>query len=133
VEVAQAAARHVYADRALLVFDLSRLETYYALHEIRDALCVFERCLSASEIWVVGNKRDVAIVDFEPDLSALGAQRYVAISALYDPPEVLVGLASPPRPRDDYRLPRHILHLQLPRLQRRGYVEVCEVAEDVLQ
>jgi GTPase SAR1 family protein len=92
VEVARAAAKHVYADRALLVFDLSRLETYYALHEIRDALCMFERCLAADEVWVVGNKRDIAVVDFEPDLAALGAQRYVAISALYDPPEVLKAL-----------------------------------------
>jgi GTPase SAR1 family protein len=91
-EVARAAARHVYADRVLLVFDLTRIETYYALHEIRDALCMFERCLAADEVWVVGNKRDVAIVDFEPDLSALGARRYVAISALYDPPEALKAL-----------------------------------------
>jgi GTPase SAR1 family protein len=92
VEVAQVAARHVHADRALLVFDLSRLETYYALHEIRDALCMFEQCLATDEVWVVGNKRDIAIIDFEPDLAALGARRYVAISALYDPPEVLKAL-----------------------------------------
>jgi GTPase SAR1 family protein len=92
VEVARAAAKHVYVDRALLVFDLSRIDTYYALYEIRDALCVFERCLSASEVWVVGNKRDAAVVDIEPDIAALGAQRYVAISALYDPPEALKAL-----------------------------------------
>mgnify|MGYP001627049841 FL=1 len=83
-EVAQAAARSmtVFFDRAFLMYDLTRLDTLTALYDIMEHLCVFSRCLSAKEVWVVGNKRDLAEkfgVEYEPDFKLLKAQRYVKI------------------------------------------------------
>jgi GTPase SAR1 family protein len=78
----------IFFDRALLVYDLTRRDTLQALYEIADRLCRFHKCISARELWVVGNKRDLAVslgVEHTPDLSTLGAQRYVKISAIHDP------------------------------------------------
>ncbi|MCX8135601.1 Rab family GTPase [Pyrobaculum aerophilum] len=86
---------HIFFDRALLVYDLTRADTLYALYEIAEKLCLYHKCLSAAEIWVVGNKRDLAArlgVEHKPDLSKLNAQRYVKISAIYDPLERLMEL-----------------------------------------
>lgn len=96
LEVAQAAARQwrLY-DRALLVYDLTKKETLEALGTIRDALCLFGKCLSAREVWLVGNKRDLAEaygVSYEADPASLGADKLVKISAKYDPPEELAAL-----------------------------------------
>ncbi|MGC9052090.1 Rab family GTPase [Pyrobaculum sp.] len=78
----------IFFDHALLVYDLTRHDTLQALYEIADRLCRFHKCISAKELWVVGNKKDLAV--------SLGwstrqiylrwvAQRYVKISAIHDP------------------------------------------------
>ncbi|MEM3964031.1 GTPase domain-containing protein [Pyrobaculum sp.] len=89
-EIAQAVASAptLFFDRALLVYDLTREDTLRALFDIMDALCLFKRCLSAREVWVVGNKRDLAErygVVYDVDPASLGARRLEKISALYDP------------------------------------------------
>ncbi|MEM4439534.1 MAG: GTPase domain-containing protein [Pyrobaculum sp.] len=98
-EIAQAVASSptFFFDRALLVYDLTREDTLHALYEIVDRLCLFKKCLSAAEVWVVGNKRDLAErygVEYEVDPVALGAQRLEKISALYDPAYELARLLS---------------------------------------
>ncbi|MEM0465014.1 GTPase domain-containing protein [Pyrobaculum sp.] len=89
-EIAQAVASSptFFFDRALLVYDLTREDTLHALYEIVDRLCLFKKCLSAAEVWVVGNKRDLAErygVEYDADPASLGARRLEKISALYDP------------------------------------------------
>lgn len=96
-EVAATAARMggPHFDRALLVYDLTREDTLQALYAIKEHLCLFSKCLAAKEVWVVGNKRDLAEqygVEHEPDLGALGADKFVKISALYDSPWELAEL-----------------------------------------
>jgi GTPase SAR1 family protein len=62
MEVARHAARQMrqFFDRAVLMYDATRTETLYALGEILDALCVYGSCLTAREVVVAGNKRDLA-------------------------------------------------------------------------
>ncbi len=61
-EVAQYAAKqmHQFFDKAVLTYDVTRSETLYALNEVLDALCIYSSCLSAREVLVAGNKRDLA-------------------------------------------------------------------------
>ena len=86
---------HMYFDRALFIYDLTRYDTLQALYQIAEEMCVRGRCIAAREVWAVGNKRDVAAsigVEHEPDLALLHAGRYVKISALVDPLEKLAEL-----------------------------------------
>ena len=90
-EVAQYAARQMrhFFDRAVLMYDLTR-PALYALGEILESICVFKTCLSAREVVVVGNKRDLA-----EELGYMVENTFLPhptkyISALRDPPENLV-------------------------------------------
>ena len=90
-EVAQHAARqmHQFFDRAVLVYDVTRADTLYALSEILDFLCIYRDCLSAREIVVVGNKRDLAEeLGYVVENSLLPHPTFY-VSALRDPPEKL--------------------------------------------
>jgi len=90
-EVAQYAARqmHQFFDRAVLVYDVTRADTLYALSEILDFLCIYRNCLSAREIVVVGNKRDLAEeLGYVVENSLLPHPTFY-VSALRDPPEKL--------------------------------------------
>jgi len=93
-EVAQAASRlmTLYFDRVLLVYDVTRTETLYALAEILDALCLFSRCATAREVIVVGNKRDLAEELGYMVENHLLPHRTYYVSALKDPPELLMEL-----------------------------------------
>jgi len=96
VEVAQAVASNptLYFDRAVLMYDLVHQETYEALSDIWSTICVLRgKCLSAREVIIVGNKRDLAeelgyAVEADPtQFSAVDVRR---ISALKDPIEAVV-------------------------------------------
>jgi len=91
-EVARHAARQMtqFFDKAVLMYDVTRADTLYALSEILDSLCIYRSCLSAREVVVVGNKRDLAEeLGYMVENSILPyPTKY--ISALRDPPENLV-------------------------------------------
>jgi len=95
VEVAQATARNLalHFDRIILMYDLTRQETYEALLEIWSTVCVLRgKCLSAREIVIVGNKRDLAEelgYSVEADSSQFNAVDVRQISALKDPSEIV--------------------------------------------
>ena len=91
-EVARHAAKQMrqFFDRVLLMYDVTRAETLYALSEILDALCIYGSCLSAREILVVGNKRDLAEELGYMVENSLLPHITVYISAFRDPPEELV-------------------------------------------
>ena len=93
-EVAQAAARlmTLYFDRVLAMYDVTRAETLYALAEVLDALCLFSRCMTAREVVVVGNKRDLAEELGYMVENHLLPHRTYYVSALRDPPEKLLEL-----------------------------------------
>ena len=95
-EVAQHAARQMaqFFDRAVLMYDVTRSETLYALGEILDSLCIYSNCLSAREVLVVGNKRDLAEeLGYMVENSLLPhPTKYV--SALRDPPEELAKIVA---------------------------------------
>jgi len=92
-EVAQAAASNpsLYFDRVVLMYDLTRQESYEALADIWSTICVLRnRCLTAREVIIVGNKRDLAdelgyAVEADPD--QFGAVDVRRLSALKDPVE----------------------------------------------
>ena len=70
------------------MYDVTRADTLYALSE--DPLCIYRSCLSAREVLVVGNKRDLA-----EELGYMVENNIFPyptkyISALRDPPENLV-------------------------------------------
>jgi GTPase SAR1 family protein len=90
-EVARYAARqmHQFFDRAVLMYDVMRADTLYALSEILDSLCIYRTCLSAREIVVVGNKRDLAEELGYMVENSLLPHPTVYISALRDPPKEL--------------------------------------------
>jgi len=96
IEVAQAAAQNpvLHFDRIILMYDLTRQETYEALLEIWSTVCVLRgKCLSAREVLIVGNKRDLAEelgYSVEADPSQFNAIDVRQISALKDPTEVVV-------------------------------------------
>ncbi len=95
-EVARHAARQmrIYFDRALLMYDVTRAETLYALNEILEALCIYGRCLAAREVVVVGNKRDLAEeYGFMVENTALPYPT-LYISAAKDPPEELMKIVA---------------------------------------
>jgi GTPase SAR1 family protein len=91
-EVAQQAARQMrqFFDRAVLMYDVTRADSLYALTEILDSLCIFSNCLSAREILVVGNKRDLAEEFGYMVENSILPHPTTYISALRDPPENLV-------------------------------------------
>jgi GTPase SAR1 family protein len=95
-EVAQYAARQMaqFFDRAVLMYDVTRSETLYALSEILDSLCIYRTCLSAREIVVVGNKRDLAEELGYMVENSLLPHPTVYISALRDPPEELAKIVA---------------------------------------
>jgi GTPase SAR1 family protein len=92
LEVAQHAAKQMtwFFDKAVLMYDVTKADTLYALSEILDSLCIYSKCLSAKEVLVVGNKRDLAEeLGYMVENSILPyPSKY--ISALRDPPENLV-------------------------------------------
>jgi len=78
-----------FFDKAVLMYDVTRSETLYALNEILDALCIYGNCLSAREVLVVGNKRGLAEeLGYMVENNIL-PHPTVYISALRDPPENL--------------------------------------------
>jgi signal recognition particle receptor subunit beta len=91
-EVAQHAAKQAtqFFDRAVLIYDVTRADTLYALNEILDALCIYKSCLSAKEILVVGNKRDLAEELGYMVENDILPHPTVYISALKDPPKKLL-------------------------------------------
>jgi len=95
-EVAQHAARqmHQFFDRAVLMYDVTRAETLYSLNEILDALCIYGSCLSAREVVVVGNKRDLAEELGYMVENSLLPHPTMYISALRDPPEELAKIVT---------------------------------------
>jgi GTPase SAR1 family protein len=95
-EVARHAARQMtqFFDRAVLMYDVTRADTLYALSEILDALCIYRTCLSARKVLVVGNKRDLA-----EELGYMVENHILPhptayISALKDPPEELAKIVA---------------------------------------
>jgi len=94
-EVARTVAKNptLYFDRIVLMYDLTRQETYEALSEVWSAVCVLRgRCLSAREVVIVGNKRDLAEelgYSVEADPSQFDAVDVRQISALKDPAEAV--------------------------------------------
>ena len=96
VEVARHAAKQMrqFFDKAVLMYDATRAETLYALNEILDALCIYSSCLTAREVLVVGNKRDLAEeYGYMVENSLLPHPTYY-ISAARDPPEKLVKIVA---------------------------------------
>jgi len=95
-EVARHAARQLrqFFDRAVLMYDVTRSETLYALSEILDTLCIYRTCLSAREIVVVGNKRDLAEELGYMVENSLLPHSTMYISALRDPPEELAKIVA---------------------------------------
>ncbi len=91
-EVARHAARQMtqFFDRAVLMYDVTRADTLYALNEILDTLCVYRTCLSAREVLVVGNKRDLAEELGYMVENNLLPHPTVYISALKDPLQNLI-------------------------------------------
>jgi len=91
-EVAQQAARQMtqFFDKAVLMYDVTRADTLYALSEILDSLCIYGNCLSAREVLVVGNKRDLAEEFGYMVENSILPHPTKYISALRDPPENLV-------------------------------------------
>jgi len=95
IEVAQAAAQNptLHFDRIILMYDLTRQETYEALLEIWSTVCVLRgKCLSAREVLIVGNKRDLAEelgYSIEADPSQFNAVDVRQISALKDPSDFI--------------------------------------------
>ncbi len=90
-EVARHAARQMrhFFDKAVLMYDLTRSETLYALGEILESICTFRTCFSAREVVVVGNKRDLAEeYGYMVENTFLPYPTYY-ISAAKDPPEEL--------------------------------------------
>lgn len=89
-EVAWAARRAGPIDRALLVYDVTRPETLNALEEVAGLFC--SGGCPAKEVVVVGNKRDLAeeLGYMVENVSLPYPTKY--ISALKDPPEVLLEL-----------------------------------------
>jgi len=100
-EVAHAIAKSPiqHFHQAVLMYDLVRRETYEALMDIWNYICVFRgRCVSARRIVVVGNKRDLAeelgyMVEADP--SQFGADDVKYISALRDPVETVARAVLP--------------------------------------
>ncbi len=95
-EVARHAARQMrhFFDKAVLMYDLTRPETLYALGEILESTCIFRTCLSAREVVVVGNKRDLAEeYGYMVENTLLPYDTHY-ISAVKDPPEQLVKLVA---------------------------------------
>jgi GTPase SAR1 family protein len=90
-EVAQQAAKQMrqFFDKAVLMYDVTRAETLYALSEILDTLCIYSNCLSAREVLVVGNKRDLAEEFGYMVENSILPHPTKYISALRDPPENL--------------------------------------------
>ncbi len=91
-EVARHAARQMaqFFDKAVLMYDVTRADTLYALNEILDALCTYRTCLTVREIVVVGNKRDLAEeLGYMVENYILPHPTYY-VSAIKDPPEQLV-------------------------------------------
>jgi len=90
-EVAQHAARQAaqFFDRAVLMYDVTRADTLYALSEILDSLCIYRNCLSAKEVLVVGNKRDLAEEYGYMVENSILPHPTMYISALRDPPKKL--------------------------------------------
>ena len=73
----------------MLVYDVTRADTLYALSEILDSLCIYRNCRSAREIVVVGSKRDLAEeLGYMVENSLLPHPTFY-VSALRDPPEKL--------------------------------------------
>ncbi|MFZ8839447.1 MAG: Rab family GTPase [Pyrobaculum sp.] len=96
VEVAQRAARQMrrFFDRAVLMYDLTRPETLYALGEILESICMFKTCLLAREVVVAGNKRDLAEeYGYMVENTLLPYDTYY-ISAANDPPEELAKIVA---------------------------------------
>jgi GTPase SAR1 family protein len=96
VEVARHVARqmHLFFDKAVLMYDVTRADTLYALSEILDSLCVYGTCLAAREVAVVGNKRDLAEeLGYAVENSIL-PHPTTYISALRDPPEELAKIVA---------------------------------------
>ncbi len=95
-EVAQYAAKqmHQFFDKAVLMYDVTRSETLYALSEILDTLCIYRSCLSAREVLVVGNKRDLAEELGYMVENSLLPHPTKYISALRDPPEELAKIVA---------------------------------------
>jgi len=91
-EVAQYAARQMaqFFDRAVLMYDVMRADTLYALSEILDSLCIYRNCLSVREVLVVGNKRDLAEEYGYMVENSILPHPTAYISALRDPPEKLI-------------------------------------------
>ena len=92
MEVAQHAAKQMRQlfDKAVLMYDVTRADTLYALSEVLDSLCIYRNCLSAKEVVVVGNKRDLAEeLGYMVENSILPHSTFY-ISAIRDPPENLV-------------------------------------------
>jgi GTPase SAR1 family protein len=90
-EVAQHAAKQMrqFFDKAVLMYDVTRADTLYALSEILDSLCIYSNCLSAREVLVVGNKRDLAEEFGYMVENSILPHPTKYISALRDPPENL--------------------------------------------
>jgi GTPase SAR1 family protein len=96
MEVSRHAARQMrqFFDRVVLMYDATRPETLYALSEILDALCIYGSCLTAREVLVAGNKRDLAEeYGYMVENTLLPYPTYY-ISAVKDPPEQLIKIVS---------------------------------------
>ena len=96
VEPKPTAARRMtrFFDHTVLMYDVTRADTLYALSEILDSLCIYSNCLSAREVLVVGNKRGLAEeLGYMVENSLLPhPTKYV--SALRDPPEELAKIVT---------------------------------------
>jgi signal recognition particle receptor subunit beta len=96
LEVARHAAKQMtqFFDKAVLIYDVTKADTLYALSEILDSLCIYGKCLSAHEVVVVGNKRDLAEeLGYMVENNIL-LKPTVYISSLRDPPEELVKIVA---------------------------------------
>jgi len=92
VEPKPTAARQMtqFFDRTVLMYDVTSADTLYALSEILDSLCIYRCCLSAREVLVVSNKRDLA--------EELGYM--VENSLLPHPTKYVSALRDPPSPEE---------------------------------
>jgi len=95
-EVALAVASNpsLYFDRVVMMYDLTRQESYEALADIWSTICVLRnKCLTAREVVIVGNKRDLAEelgYAVEADPTQFNAADVRKLSALKDPAEEVV-------------------------------------------